>query len=843
MNLALLEDGSATPEYGLANIQRKYYLITPTTTYEIPKPDGWTGLDKTFKRSLEWHGFLFEGAENHIIKFHQDEGKQILEDMYTTYGQDAYVLIREMVELDSEEAIQYEGRLDFNKWKYGDNTVEVGVERKGVEALIQSRWDTKVSLNDNNSIDGVTITSLKPEYKAVAFHSKALLLEYQNINTDLEVIDWTDLESTSKDFYIQFNTQNPQKDEIQQSFHYPMGVSVNSPSSNATYLFKNSVAGNFTFDLQFEFQFKADILEKLINITNPEFTYYAWSLFLRIGDLDIELDSTAYSIDTEDVDKILNLTYSGTHYVNTNVNVYLYCKFFFTTSNSNYRGIQYYMKNINTSISIEALTSTTGNFGYGFETKETLNYIVGSLTGGDINLVSDFYTSECGNTKLLSGGLLLRYLNGISTVPELPTMTTSMAEIMKSLHAVDGIGFGYEYDGVDQVIRIEPLEYFYQDVEIISLNEELVLDTYSEDVAVDLVYSDVQVGFTKYPKEDTYGKDEFNTEHDYKTPIKYHTNNYDIRSSYIGSGYIIENQRRKPLLTESKESTDYDDDNFFVCVETGTNFTLNDIECRFREPYIFSTGEEGEVIDPIPVDPNNSFLSDYGNQIVVGSEIVISGTVSNNGTFTVVSVEFIASMNTYVVNVVEHITEEYPVVCDIEVVSVGYVSEKDTLFTTTNLIDSATSYNLRINPKYNLLNHAKWINGGLKYKGGSEKLQCKKVVQNETFSIDRTLAETCIRNDSARATYTMKEDIVLNNFAEKDYIFSPERITIQAYLQPEQVKYIINCHRGLVTGKEYGFITIVNPRGEEIECWLERMTELENGQTMKVELSFIKKKT
>ena len=850
MNIVALENGSVTPIYELANARRTYYLITTTDSYEIAKPDGWVGLEKTFKRDLQWHGFLFEGADNTVIKLHEGEGKEIVEAQYATFGQDAYVIIREMVEVGIEDAIQWEGRLDFNKFKYGNNTIEVGIQRSNVESLVQNRWDSKVNLNDLTSVDGTDISTLQPEHKAMAFHSKSLLLTYLNEKKNIDVVDWTEILGSHTNFFIQFNTLSPQKNDIELSYPYALSVSSAHPITNKYYIIKPSYSGNYAFDISTQFQFKAQHIRKNF-LSSSYFDTWGMALKLVIGTNETTLQEIAFnpSTNSEEVDYTFNWTYTGSHFVLANQPIYIFAEFIVEPNNSNYKGINAYLKNISTTIEINATTNSESSLGYAFETKDTMDFVLSSISNNEIAIESDFYTSVCGQKKVLTSGLLLRYVNHITEpMVVIPTMTTTFRDLMETLRSIDGIGFGYEYQGANTVIRVEPLEYFYQDVEIISLDEELDLDTYSEEVAADLIYSNINVGYTKYPKEDTYGLDEFNTEINYKTPIKFHDNTYDIRSPYIGSGYIIERQRRNPITDDSKLSTDYDDDNFVICVENGTTFTLNDIEVNFRQPYLFETMEEdiggGIIINvTVPVDPGNSFIYDQANLLTAGMIVTISGTTYNNGNFTVVRIVFIEAFNSYLVEVLESVVEEYPVICDVAVISIGYVSETDTSFTVANIVDSATAYNLRICPSYNLLNHGKWINSGLKYKGGSEKLLSKKAVQNKDFSISREVGESCIRNDVNRATYVAKNDIILSNFVEREKIFSPERIVVSAYLQPEQIKYIVNCHRGLIAGKEYGFITIKNPKGEEIECWLERITELENGQTMKVEFSFIKKKT
>lgn len=844
MNVLDLENGNLLPDYQLASLTRKYYLTINNTDIEIPKPDGWTGLDKSFQRDLTRHGFLFEGSENSVIKLHQDEGKQEAEEQYELHGQDALVYIKETVTYDGNTSIQWNGRLDFNKFRYAENAIEVGIEKSNVQNIIQSRWETKVAMNDTQTIDGESLVGLQPSPVNVSMHSKSLTLKYLNNKPNYENIDWTSFKDMANELFISFNTNNPEKKEIEQTQEYPAGLSIYSPLTEQKYNIKASYGGSYTFNMQAEFYFDAQVFGRL---QPRKFKNYKVEFMLNIAGLEIVMDSytSPLNVEYENINRTFSFSYNQSHYVQLNDKIYFYCKF--TTA---YSGTQFdviaYWTNINTNFEITASTVTGDNIGYGFNLINALNFVTKSISNKQASVVSDFY-STCAGKKVLTSGKALRYVSGISDIDK-PTMTTSLSEIIKSMTAIDGIGMGYEYDGTQEVLRVEDRAYFYQDIEVIELDEEVDLDTYDESVATDLVFSEILVGYSKYPKEDTYGLDEFNTEHTYQTPIKLYKNSLDLRSSLISSGYIIEKQRRNILTNDSLASTDYDDDNFVICVTGGSsNVTLNDIEINFRKPYQFTTEYEDisggqNVPIQIPIDPLNTFLTNYGNQMPSGSTIIVSGTTYNNGTFTVLSTEFIVHLNTWLVTVNETVTGEYPVICDVELTNVGLSSEKNIGFTTTNIVDPTTSYNLRINPKYNLLNHATWINSFLRYKQGNEKILCKKVVQNEDFTITRDLTETCIRFDDDRATYKSKEDIVLNDFSDRETIFSPERITFVARLQPEQVKYIVNCHRGIGI-KKYGYITFKNPKGDIIQGWLEKLTELEQGLETKVEFVLIKKKT
>ena len=850
IDVTKLRDGSSDADYTLASVRRRYYLVFDGDETEIPKPEGWTGLGRKFVRDKTYHGFLFEGGEDTLIKFHKLEGGSYISDLYYTYGQDIEVSIKETATSDATTIVEWEGVLNLSTFKRltsnDSHYIEVTVQRKGIESLIKPRWDTNINLNDIATIDGTAITP--PTKQIINLHSKAITSQYLNEKKELQIRLNQGLLSESSIYYINMDSRTPTKKEIENYFQYEMGLSTTAPFNAGTYLIYTKYGGNFTFDLTVEFALELTLERRLIT-TPIDIGDYEVKYYISINGVTHAFDQTYTGSESTDTLDLTNFsfTYTNTHFISSNTPIYIYGVFSFDPSRSNWRGSSWTLHNINTVYDIVATTTTANTQTYCYKVKDCIEHSLSCISDNEAILVSDYYDNCGGNLSVLNG-YFLRYANITSFPVELKYPIMSLKSLISSLQAIHGVGMGYEYNEEGQdVVRIEPYDYFYQNVEIMDITSFVIPTTYQEEVASDLIFSELNVGYNKYPKDDAFGLDEFNTELIAQSPIKYHNNKFEKKSSFIASGYLIESVRRDSLENEdSKRSTDYDDDNFFICLDEDPSAgILSDITVDFRKPYQQSVNEDGSVTD---VDPVNVFLTTVGNQIFAGSIIVISGSTYNNGTFHIIEVFSLSylGLDTYGVRTEEDLIEEFEAVVDITFTIVPLVAEKDSKFTITpgTLLSPETSYNIRLNPKFMLLQQSKLLNSGFYYKSAGDKIKTKKFIQNGNFEVQRELSETCISNDPDNLVYKMNADITLSDFNQKKSFFTPEYIKVQAIMQPEQIKYIINAHRNLnIEGKNYGYITYTNPFGEELQLYLNELNILNNGIESKVEFVLIKKKT
>jgi hypothetical protein len=197
---------------------------------------------------------------------------------------------------------------------------------------------------------------------------------------------------------------------------------------------------------------------------------------------------------------------------------------------------------------------------------ETASHITEAITDYCLTVKSDYYgrvDSEpyasaedgCGGLRVLTSGLRLRNA-------ETPKHFLSLKDLFDSLNGIDNIGMSVE----GSEVRIEPVEYFYQNVQILST--PLIPEADAE-VQEEMAYSKVIVGYKKWETENVNGLDEFNSNKEFRTTLKSIDNTLDVTSNFIAGGYPIEHTRQQTFALTGAADTKYDNDTFIICVERG----------------------------------------------------------------------------------------------------------------------------------------------------------------------------------------------------------------------------------------------------------------------------------
>jgi hypothetical protein len=148
-----------------------------------------------------------------------------------------------------------------------------------------------------------------------------------------------------------------------------------------------------------------------------------------------------------------------------------------------------------------------------------------------------------------------------------PAFFVSLKDLFEGLRAIDNIGIGVEPNpyipGYDW-LRIEPIDYFYQDVEILRL-------PYVPDVEIavqeQLHYSLIKSGYQKWEVERVNGLDEPNSNREYRTSLTSVSNPLDITSKLVAGSYAIEVTRQQSFADTGAADTTYDNETFIICVE------------------------------------------------------------------------------------------------------------------------------------------------------------------------------------------------------------------------------------------------------------------------------------
>lgn len=285
----------------------------------------------------------------------------------------------------------------------------------------------------------------------------------------------------------------------------------------------------------------------------------------------------------------------------------------------------------------------------------------------------------CGGFEAITNGLKIR--NALQADGTDPTMPISMKDLFEGLSAIHNLGLGVEADtnpGREgkQLIRVEPLKYFF------NTNVVMVFDGVREikrEVDTSIIYSVYKTGYSKWETENTNGLYDLHGSREYRTKTSQVRNELNKLSNLIASDYAIEVTRRQ----FGKTTTDwkYDNDNFIVCVQNKICGTVD-----FVEPdRIEFSGFAGLL------------LLNYFN---IGDEIIISGTVSNNGTFEVIDKGLnYLQLDGAVTNEADVFT------CFENVTTSVYSVEQGNITQDANILFPEYQYNYRITPARNAIRH------------------------------------------------------------------------------------------------------------------------------------------
>ena len=202
---------------------------------------------------------------------------------------------------------------------------------------------------------------------------------------------------------------------------------------------------------------------------------------------------------------------------------------------------------------------------------EVLSRIVESVTNDEMRVYSDYFgrtdaqpyvslSDGCGSLEILTSGVLLRQ------VPNKP-LTLSFKECFQSLTAIHNIGFGIEDDpnrSGYSLIRVEPMEYFYEDSEVLRLDGVNKLTTTTDQ---NRLISTIKIGYQRYEAEQYTGLDEFNSQREFRVPSKTVIKPIEIISKFVASGYVMEITRQKVYDSNKLIDWRFDNDVFIICVK------------------------------------------------------------------------------------------------------------------------------------------------------------------------------------------------------------------------------------------------------------------------------------
>jgi len=444
---------------------------------------------------------------------------------------------------------------------------------------------------------------------------------------------------------------------------------------------------------------------------------------------------------------------------------------------------------------------------------DLLNGILTQASGVDYDLViSDFFGIDgCGERMYITNGFNIRggtRLNNITE--ENASIKVDSKNLVNMFVNLFNMGWGIEYDEFKrELVRIEPTDYFYNDVEIISLSE---VSNYTKKIDASKYYNQIEIGFKNYSKNRETDKantlDDFHTKHTYQTPIKTNKNKLSVITDLTLSGYEIEILRRKQFIKDSSSTNSNfseDEEIFGVFVSSTSPFTGG----------TYSNYVETEYTTIL-----NDVLENYTTS---GRVVYISsGGVSQSRT---ISTVFYSGSNTMIgfIEPLQGATGTGDITITISGNTFIQPETSGKIQAVEGLISPESSYNLRFTPKRMLQNWANLINGGFIGKAPSEKLLFKQGDGNINLSTFYAVGAECKFGDVDRTTVFENGDIIIGTPVEEPtemsmgqgvFLFLPIKVTFTTNLTFEQLTDVKKCLRGQDETRNYGYITVTNPCGD-----------------------------
>lgn len=607
----------------LARHNEFFDLTIGVVRKRVDEPAGWSEAKVSLERDPILHGVNHEflGASS-TLKFDCAAGGDLIRAQYDLDGNDAEVLFRYGYDDDNgNEVILFEVDLDFNKYEVNDYLATLGAERTSFEDLVETRLDTEVALNRSEDLNGDAIT-LEPTI-TVELHSKGLFFQSEReksadsgalINVGaINIPLGGGVSNISLTPEAQIEVDTIIIEDLETNFNIPDGV-----SATANPIWELQEGGDLLVDLAVSFNSVITVLDQFLTVglkvagcaRNTIITPSAIAgllqhdLILRVAGVENVLFTTSQT--SAGSGCTLQTLATGDQYITHNAiyavdaldEVFLFVRVTLTGAyDQNPAGaeagtvtttINFFEHKVGDTtmktfinLQLDSISDTSESEAYLIH--EATETVLNIITGKDDRLRSNllgrtdigYAANGCASQNVVLNGF------GIRNILDKPTVT-SMSDILKSLRAIYNIGFAYQVDAGEDVIRIEEASFFYQDKEILTIDNPY---DYKEVTDIDRIWNEIIIGYKDFETDGLNLLDEPNTEHKYSTPIKKLKKKLELISPFIAGGYTIELQRRDQFSSAPSESLDFDDNVFIINVikpaadwksEKDENFTTVD---------------------------------------------------------------------------------------------------------------------------------------------------------------------------------------------------------------------------------------------------------------------------
>lgn len=557
---------------------------------EIEEPTGFSEIELSIVRDDKGHGISFE-ASTSPLEFY-GLAYTYLKELKESLGVKANVTFNAMAtcgNYDYEEVLS--GRLNFGKAKEkcGDTcTMQIPWEEDSCEIILKSRYDQKVDIEKTTGVDNLTAL---PNYLALG-EEKVITAHEIMVATEGNVAeegDEIDLSIFAQFVTIDFSVRPTYSRQLFANINESLLIpTVFASSSNGVNdsaispvvllaeeidcfndLFNYEIRLKGSYDITY---LGADIQD--VRIVVAKGTYPSPLTILHQQVLPFGENAASGTFD-----------YNYTGSTGLNQGEGLYAWFGFLGEDGVFPEILSGSVTFDpqTYVNIEGVRSCPSTQAELFMVHETLSRAVESVTNGCVRVKSSYYgrtdsqpfsfdEDGCGGLRSLTSGLKIRRaVDG--------KFFASPKDLVEGLNAIDNIGMGVEADPDipgKYLLRIEDLDYFYRDEEILRHDAIPKAETDTEETRH---YSKIDVGYKYWEVENVNGLDEIHSTRQYNTSLDTINSPLDITSQLVAGSYPIEITRQQSFAVTGAADTKFDNNIFILCmVRTGYLYATTEVD-------------------------------------------------------------------------------------------------------------------------------------------------------------------------------------------------------------------------------------------------------------------------
>lgn len=551
---------------------------------EIEEPQGFTDILLNMKRDDNWHGIFFEASASELAFY--GIAAEYLKEKKRIQGLKSDVTFKALQACgiyDNLETI-LEGKLDFGKYVEScGNTcgVKIPVEQIGCLMTLRNRYDQKVDLDATTTFNKM---SALQQYEKLNFEMELPAKELQAaVDGSVALAGYTH-DSDHSSLGGSLTLIRPDYD-IERYSNIATGqlIGINNCESNTgssdctgpitpQLLFEDIIDcfdGNYDYSVRYKGTFNLGAGMSLFHI---KMRVVQWDAIGNIfDDATIVQEYTIFDgLPTPPAGPqtiLFDHTLSGITTIADGIGFYAFLEVGLSSGNA-HLNIVFDKETYFTLSAVKICPDTTANV---YAINETLSRITEAITDNCLKVKSDYYgrtdsqpyTSAedgCGSLRVTTSGLKIR------KAPT-PAFFASLKDMFDGLRGIDNIGMGIEDNPFIpgfSWLRIEPVEYYYQDVEVLALP---FVPEAEISIQEQLHYSNIDSGYQKWEVERINGLDEPNSNRKYRTGLSSVNNPIDITSKLIAGSYPIEVTRQQNFADTGAADTTYDNETFIICVE------------------------------------------------------------------------------------------------------------------------------------------------------------------------------------------------------------------------------------------------------------------------------------